>query len=137
MNSEKNKMNTNVCLENFTENIEKNARSIERIKNNESVKKCRDKQKKEEEARKLKIKKLKEDNAALETNIQSLTSELYLMTKIVMAHAEAAGETAMKNDVFVKLLTVNFLTMLNYVIKHSKLFIHFQISCLYSSMISF
>ena len=78
-----------------------------RERNNASVKLCRERKKKEDEERKLKTEKLKAENAAKETSIKALKEELAFMTRIVTAHAEAAGETARNNPEFAELLKIN------------------------------
>ena len=78
-----------------------------RERNNASVKLCREKKKKEEEERKLKTENLKAENAAKETSIKALKEELAFMTRIVTAHAEAAGGSAKKCPEFAELLKIS------------------------------
>ena len=74
-----------------------------RERNNVSVKKCREMKKKEEEEKKLKMEKLREENAALETSIKALNHELDFMLQVVKTHSDAGGGKAMKNQHFEEL----------------------------------
>ena len=73
-----------------------------RERNNASVKKCREKKRKEDEEKRLKTEKLKEENSALEVSIKALNNELEFMVDILKTHSEADGGNgnAMKNPEF-------------------------------------
>ena len=60
-----------------------------RAKKNESVKKCRERKRAAEEETKIKTKKLKEDNAARELNIEAYNNELKFFTNVVNSFKEA------------------------------------------------
>ena len=68
-----------------------------RQRNNDSVKRCREKKKRDEEEMRMKTEKLREENTALELSCQALITKAELMDDILAAHMTAGGE-ALKHD---------------------------------------
>ena len=60
-----------------------------RAKRNDSVKRCRGRKRAAEEETKIKTKKLKEENSAIELNIEAYNNELKFFTNVVNSFEEA------------------------------------------------